>query len=416
MSDSEFFRPEAVAYRKKRLHGDLTVVSEPVSNYIVGILLFATLLSITAASLGEYARTEIVTGVITTNKPLAKILVPRIGTVVNVMIKEGDYVNVGDKLIVVSVDTNLDETESYSENSLQSLARQNLIIKSQRDNIRNVSSLEKHRLLGELNSAIDQETQITSQIDLQEQLAVSLERTITKWESLAKDGYISEYALEEKRQQLLLQRQNLSKLNLQKLILKSQIKSGESQLSAVSNEEQRQMNENEIQGESIRQSSSAAKAAGHYVITAPVSGIVSSLMASPGRSLRLQSLVLNIIPNKTSLQAELYATSKAIGFVERGQSVRLLYDAFPYQKFGSYGGTVESVSRSAIPPNELDTPLNIQESVYRVRVKLSQEHVSAFGKNFQLQPGMILKGNIVLEKRSFFDWLLEPIRTVRERT
>jgi hypothetical protein len=28
---------------------------------------------------------------------------------------------------------------------------------------------------------------------------------------------------------------------------------------------------------------------------------------------------------------------------------------------------------------------------------------------------MALKGNIVLERRSFLDWLLEPIRTVRDR-
>jgi membrane fusion protein len=348
--------------------------------------------------------------------PLAKILAPKLGIVANISVKEGQHVNAGDKLLVVSVDTPFENDESYSGNSLRSLERQTTINDDMREVIRANILVEKNRLSGEVSYATEEHSQVSSQIALQHELAHSLTRTINKWESLAVEGYISEYALEEKRQQLLSQRQNLSKLVQQQLSLKSQLANLKAQLTTLASTERKQLNENNIQTETLKQNSSAAKVAGNYVITAPISGIVSSLMATSGKSLRLQALVLNIIPDRTTLEAELYATSKAIGFIEPGQTVRLLYDAFPYQKFGSYAGTVESVSRSAISPNEIDVPLNLQESVYRVRVKLTQEYISAYGKKIPLQPGMALKGNIVLEKRSFIDWLMEPLRTVRDRT
>lgn len=415
MSDTNIFRPEAVSFRQKRLYGNITVVAEPISNWTVTAISLTALLAIVCAACGEYARTEVAVGIVVTSKPLAKILAPKPGIATDVPVKEGQHVTAGDKLIVVSVDTPFGNDESYSEESLRSLERQARINGDQLGVIQANMLVEKNRLIGELNFAADESSQITSQFDLQQKLTKSLEVTLNNWEILAKQGYVSQYALDEKRQLLLGHRQNVSKLLQQQSSVNSKLSNLRAQLAALDGTERKQINENRIQSEAIKQSSSAAKAAGHYVITAPISGTVSSLMAISGKSIRSQGMVLNIIPDKTGFEVELYAPSKAIGFLEEGQIVRLLYDAFPYQKFGSYKGTVSDVSKSAIAPGDIDAPLKIQESVYRVRVKLEHDHVSAYGKRFPIQAGMALKGNIVLERRSFLDWLLEPIRTVRDR-
>ena len=47
------------------------------------------------------------------------------------------------------------------------------------------------------------------------------------------------------------------------------------------------------------------------------------------------------------MQAELLAPSSAVGFIHQGGRVLLRYSAFPYQKFGEYGGTVVTVSDAA---------------------------------------------------------------------
>ena len=75
-----------------------------------------------------------------------------------------------------------------------------------------------------------------------------------------------------------------------------------------------------------------------YVIRAPTAGRISTLQATVGQNADPQRLQLEIIPEHAVLQAELLVPARAIGFVEAGQPVRILYDAFPYQHFGTYSG------------------------------------------------------------------------------
>ena len=62
---------------------------------------------------------------------------------------------------------------------------------------------------------------------------------------------------------------------------------------------------------------------------------------------------MTLLPDGASLLAELFVPSRAIGFVEPGQRVRLMVDAFPYQRFGTLGGRVETVSQAVLSPNEV---------------------------------------------------------------
>ena len=55
-------------------------------------------------------------------------------------------------------------------------------------------------------------------------------------------------------------------------------------------------------------------------------------------------------PSDSDLQAELYAPSRAAGFLGVGQEVLLRYEAYPYQKFGHYRGRVSAVSQTALAP------------------------------------------------------------------
>lgn len=125
--------------------------------------------------------------------------------------------------------------------------------------------------------------------------------------------------------------------------------------------------------------------------------------------------LMTIIPEGSDLEAVLYAPTRAIGFVEKGQETRLLLDAFPYQRFGSFEATITEVSRTVLDPREADVPFKIEEPVYKVKAKLRKQVVNAYGEDIPLQPGMTLTGNIVLERQSFLDWILAPLRAVVNR-
>ena len=152
-----------------------------------------------------------------------------------------------------------------------------------------------------------------------------------------------------------------------------------------------------------------------YSVKAPVSGQVTALQIAVGRSVTPIVPLMTIIPPDTKLKADLYLPTKAVGFVKRGQEVKLLYDAFPYQKFGSYSAKIENISRVALSADETGAPLQLEGPVYRITVQLSRQQIEAYGQKVALQPGMTLVANIVLERQSLVDWLLDPLRAVAER-
>jgi membrane fusion protein len=103
------------------------------------------------------------------------------------------------------------------------------------------------------------------------------------------------------------------------------------------------------------------------LITAPIGGRVTALQAAAGRVVEPGRPLMTIVPSGSALHAEIYAPTRAIGFVESGEEVRLLYDAFPYQRFGSFAGRVNRVSRTVLDPRDIAAPLKIEEPVYRTR-------------------------------------------------
>ena len=105
-----------------------------------------------------------------------------------------------------------------------------------------------------------------------------------------------------------------------------------------------------------------------YLLRAPVAGHVSALQARVGLGADPAVPLLSIVPTGSVLQAELLVPARAIGFVAPGQTVRLAYEAFPYQRFGLHGGHVRTVSRNLLRPAELVAPIAIAEPSYRVTV------------------------------------------------
>jgi membrane fusion protein len=64
-------------------------------------------------------------------------------------------------------------------------------------------------------------------------------------------------------------------------------------------------------------------------------------------------------------------------------------------------------------PGEPASGLVFQEPVYKVTAALESQHVEAYGKEIPLRPGMILSADVVLDRRSLFEWLLEPVYSLR---
>ena len=152
------------------------------------------------------------------------------------------------------------------------------------------------------------------------------------------------------------------------------------------------------------------------VLTSPVTGVIASIEVNVGDSIAPRQLLMTVLPEEMDLAAEIYVPSRAAGFIQAGQTVRISYDAFPRQKFGTFKGRIERVSNFVVLPGEIPRPFPIPEATYKVQVEIHDTAISTSIGSAGLRPGMLLAAEIVLEKRNFLDWLLEPLRFGRSTT
>lgn len=165
----------------------------------------------------------------------------------------------------------------------------------------------------------------------------------------------------------------------------------------------------------LSQQQTEMTARSEVLLTAPVAGRVTNLVAELGSMALAGKSILTIVPENSTLYAVLLVPTRAFGFIQPGQETRMRYEAFPYQRFGLYKGEIVQYSKSVLLPNEVSMPVPVNEPMYQVHVKLESQAVNAYGAEVMLQSGMLLSADIVLEQRSLLNWLFEPIISLRGR-
>ncbi|HEX8124720.1 MAG TPA: HlyD family efflux transporter periplasmic adaptor subunit [Allosphingosinicella sp.] len=218
-----------------------------------------------------------------------------------------------------------------------------------------------------------------------------------------------------------LQREYLAQLDSQMAVeqrllqVRSEIAEIRAQMMQLPTEREDRTAELRLRTADLEQRVTEAQRSKSYVLRAPVSGRVSGLQAHVGQVAAVDVPLLSIVPQGAELEAQLLVPTRSAGFIGEEQEVRLMYDVFPYQRFGLHGGRVRTVARVAMTPDQVRAPIRVEEPVYAVRVKIAAQSIHAYGRSVALQPGMSLKAGILLEEQSILDWLLSPLYSVRGR-
>ena len=157
-------------------------------------------------------------------------------------------------------------------------------------------------------------------------------------------------------------------------------------------------------------------------IRTPVRGIVTGVTSQIGQFVTAGTILASIIPSNAKLYAHIYISSDQLGFIKKGQSVKLRYSSYPYQKFGMGNGVVIDIS--SVPYAVQELPLhvantiqssNAKDVVYRVVVALDEQFINVYGKKEILKTGMYLEADIHQDSRRIYEWILEPIYSVKGR-
>ena len=89
-----------------------------------------------------------------------------------------------------------------------------------------------------------------------------------------------------------------------------------------------------------------------------------------------------------------------------GQNVRLLFDAFPYQRYGVVRGRVDWISPAAIARG--------QAQAFEGFATLEENEIGVGATSYPLRAGMGGTARITVGRRALIEYLFEPLRQMRE--
>jgi membrane fusion protein len=224
---------------------------------------------------------------------------------------------------------------------------------------------------------------------------------------------MSDVELKRRQEALLEQKQSLNALNQQMAARESQLADTRYSLEQVPTviAEKIQLLRNELSTTEQRMAEINGRRA--YVIRAPTCWTRRCAHATPGQTADPRFLQVAIMPPDAQLHAELFvqpARSASSAPASRsGSSMR----HSPTRASGTYSGRTVQVSQTILTTSDVAVPISLKEPVYRVTAALDRPDIDAYGQKVLLQPGMLLKADIILEKRSLMNWLLDPLLSAR---
>ena len=412
----DLFRRE-VLEAKRTSHLGRISLAQPLRLWLLaGCAIVAGAAVVAFLILGEYSRRSRVTGQLVPSLGLSTVVAPSAGIVGRLFPEEGARVGDSDPLVRIDVPRN-------TASGLDALA-----VMREEMSARNVSA--QHLAQSQIAqidvqvAGTDRQLTIARRELAQVEAAIATRGrqiklgrdTLDRYRRIADDQYVSQTQVDQQEQSFLDLVNEQHALTRQATALQRGIAQMEQTLRELPAQRRAQQAIAQRDRAILNQERVQQETSGTLLLKAPVAGLVSSRLVEPGQAVQAGQPLLTLLPQGSQLQAQLLVPSRAVGFIEPGDRVLLRYQAYPYQKFGHHAGRVIRVSRSAVNPGEsmaLAGSGQATEPYYRVLVQLEAQAVTAYGKDEPLRPGMLIEADILGEHRRLYEWLLEPLYSVR---
>lgn len=412
-SQRELFRPEVLEERQTPLLGKVLLEPKASHSLLVGISVALGVAVLAFLVFGSYARKARLGGVLIPTQGIARIIAPQAGVVTDIFVSEGANVKKGTPLIALSSET---QNEALASTRGEIVSR----ITSRRDSTAASQRIQEDLFdqqatdLGKRLDALTIEHQhLTREIELQRARLRIGDSALSRARAMRAQDLIPLPRLQRAEQESIDDKSKLEAMERSQLTLMREQIQLEATLREMPMRRRTQLAEIDRNVSSLDQELVEAESRRKIVISAPYDGVVTAVQAEKGSSAQANIPLMSVVPAGSDLLASLYGPSRAIGFVKPGQKVSVRYQAYPYQKFGSYVGTVANVSKSAINPAELPQQLAglyaPSESLYRINIKLDRQTATTYGQPAPLHAGMQLEADVITDSRRLIEWMFEPL-------
>lgn len=416
------FRSEAMDHARIRTHGTI-VLAQPLSHVALAWLLSAVVLaSFGFAASFSVTRKAVVPGEVVPRDGLLRVLPLQAGVITARRVHDGQAVHAGDVLFVLSSDR---ASASFGD----AQERVSSLLTARRDSLeadRTQQRLQDQARLDAARRRIDdlraEGRRLDAEIALQQRRVALAQGALKRDQDLLASNFVSSAQVDDRQAAWIDQRQRLADLERSRASAARDEAAAQSDADDLTLQLRRDDEAAQRGIDALSQDLTESEAQRGIVVRAPRDGTVTALNGHVGQVVPADLALAAIVPAGSPFEADLYVPSGAIGFLKPGQSVRVRYDAFPYQKFGQFTGTVREVARSGLTGAELAASGHAvpagtgAEPLYPVRVALARQAVAAYGHAEPLRAGMRLQASVVLERRRLIDWLLDPLYSFTGRT
>jgi membrane fusion protein len=411
---SRLFRKEVLEARRDALFGP--VILRPPLSFTVWCVIAAVLSAAVVALLvfGQYTKRTRISGITVPSAGVMKLTTPQAGIVVERNVDEGQRVQAGQVLFVVWSERMTEATgRSTGAHTaiLEQLEKRRALLAGERERRAHLLDEQATATSDRLSTLQLEAAQLKKELATQAAREASAAEHLARYEQLARQDFVSPLVARQRRDELLEQTARRQAIERSAIANRREIGSVIAELKQLPLRVEQQQAEMERELAALEQDIVNAEIARKVFVTAPQDGVVTAIAAQPGQYVGPQPLA-TLLPVAGAMEAHLFAPSRAVGFVVPGQTVRVRYAAYPFQKFGQHEGEVVQVSRAALSPGELPPQLALAtppEPLYRITVRLASQQVLAYGKAQPLAAGMQLEADILQDRRRLVEWVFEPL-------
>jgi len=413
------FRQEALNAQQHSWLGKVQVLPPLSLTLLTAAAVGSVALVITFLCSAEYSRKARVSGYLVPDRGVLRIQAPQAATLLSREVSEGQAVKSGELLFVLA----LDSANQAMEGIAQTLESRQQSLRASAEQEEQLARTQLQTLAQKRIGLLRELAQLDTESRLHAERLGLARESLARFENLNREQFISAAQLQTRREELLALQAQAQALERQRESLRRDLQDSEAQA------RQLPLRQQVIQGEiardiaELKEKGLETEGRRRLLLRAPSDGTVATVLSEPGQSLHAGASLMQLLPARTQMLAQLFAPSSAVGFVHAGQPVQLRYQAYPYQKFGQQRGRVLQVSRTPLSPAELaglNLPVALSqgagsEPLYRITVALERQTVAAYGQEQALAAGMQLDADVLLERRRLIEWIFEPLLSLAQR-
>ena len=297
------------------------------------------------------------------------IKAPMSGVVSSIPVSEGELVQAGQVLLQFDPEVNAERQRS--------LTRQ--------------QELETKRLQEETAAFEARSDSLKAKVASVSKTLATEQAIVMRMARLVKQGAIAEV-------QYLQQKNRLQEL--QSEIAQTEATLREVQAESIKSTQQIQRELADLE----RQLVETTKSQEYESLRSPIKGHVFDLIpSSPGYAASSGETLLKVVP-LGSVEAKVFVTNADVGFLKPKMTAQVRVDAYPFTQFGDIPGSLKSVGKEVLPPDQQNP-----EPRFPAVVILNRQYLERRGNRYPVSPGQSVAVNFIVRDKPVISLLTDSV-------